>query len=602
MIEKYISKETNVVTEDEQIKQDTQRIQTLKDYKKRFEPRWYLVEAFWEGFHFTYGTKDKDGNWLRTPTPRGKVIREVPKAKKQLLSIRNMILKIRQRPVIYPDRDVLNQMTKEEKEKAEIDAKRKGYYLDWKLTEVMKLYRHLKKLVRFGGMYNTGYIQILNDGDKKEFAVYDPFDISVYPTISNINDYPYLNKHIAIRKSKLEENDTYDQEKVKQVIAGTPSGKFSENQWKNQMMAERYGRAPEDLIPIDEFYELVEDTTGEPQLQIKTYLGDRQIRNNVDTKLKRIPISMFCWGDEALQTSFFEDIMPLNKAYDVMISKLEQKAKKLDTGRILLQKGEDAKVFTTNDGEFIRWKKYRPEMMEEAVVPNAFMEFVMRLENDIKEQGVSVATMSNLPVGVKAWRAIETLKESDYASIGTQMDNLNECLIDITEKLIEMEASDKTIAETVRVPTETGGIDSFKVIGRAGADLMEKVSGGGQIPENAVVIEDNMILKVEIETDLAYTEQAKKDNVMEMVEKGIVPIEVAIDLLNVGNTKEIMDKLKEEMTMGQSMIDMPDFKVLPRDLQQAIAKYLATGASEGMNEPSLQPNATSKGNIPRNNQ
>jgi len=131
---------------------------------------------------------------------------------------------------------------------------------------------------------------------------------------------------------------------------------------------------------------------------------------------------------------------------------------------------------------------------------------------------------------------------------------------------------------------------------------MEKVSGGGQIPENTVVIEDNMILKVEIETDLAYTEQAKKDNVMEMVEKGIVPIEVAIDLLNVGNTKEIMDKLKEEMTMGQSMIDMPDFKVLPRDLQQAIAKYLATGASEGMNEPSLQPNATSKGNIPRNNQ
>ena len=65
MAENYISKETNVVTEDEQTKQDTQRIQTLKDYKKRFEPRWYLVEAFWEGFHFTYGTKDKDGNWDR---------------------------------------------------------------------------------------------------------------------------------------------------------------------------------------------------------------------------------------------------------------------------------------------------------------------------------------------------------------------------------------------------------------------------------------------------------------------------------------------------------------------------------------------------------
>jgi hypothetical protein len=550
------------------------------------------VDAFWEGFHFTYGTKDKDGNWLRVPTPKGKTIREIPKAKKQLLSVRNMILKVKQRPVVYPDRDVLNQMTsKEEKEKAELEAKRKGYYLGWKLNEDMKLGRHLKKLVRFSGMYNTGYIQILNDGDKKEFAVYDPFDISVYPTISNINDYPCLNKHISIRKRELEQNEVYDQTIVSGLLEGTSQGKFSDNMWKQQLMSERYGRAPTDLIPIDEFYEIVEDTAGEKQLVIKTYLGNRQIRLKPETNLTKIPISMFCWSDEALQTSFFEDIMPINKAYDIIISKLEQKAKKLDTGRIIMQKGEDAKVLTTNDGEIIRWKKFRPEVMQEASVPNAFMEYVARLENDLKEQGVSVAAMTNLPAGVKAWRAIETLKESDYASIGTQMDNLNECMVDITEKLIEMEAADKTVAERVQIPMEKGEADSFQVIGQAGADIYSELTNNQPIPEDTVVISDDMILKVEIETDLAYTEQAKKDNIMEMVGAGIVPIEVAIDLLNVGNTKEIMDKLKEQMTMGKSMIDMPDFQVLPRDLQQAIVKYLTSGASEGMREPGPETNA-----------
>jgi hypothetical protein len=383
----------------------------------------------------------------------------------------------------------------------------------------------------------------------------------------------------------------YDQTIVSGLLEGTSQGKFSDNMWKQQLMSERYGRAPTDLIPIDEFYEIVEDTAGEKQLVIKTYLGNRQIRLKPETNLTKIPISMFCWSDEALQTSFFEDIMPINKAYDIIISKLEQKAKKLDTGRIIMQKGEDAKVLTTNDGEIIRWKKFRPEVMQEASVPNAFMEYVARLENDLKEQGVSVAAMTNLPAGVKAWRAIETLKESDYASIGTQMDNLNECMVDITEKLIEMEAADKTVAERVQIPMEKGEADSFQVIGQAGADIYSELTNNQPIPEDTVVISDDMILKVEIETDLAYTEQAKKDNIMEMVGAGIVPIEVAIDLLNVGNTKEIMDKLKEQMTMGKSMIDMPDFQVLPRDLQQAIVKYLTSGASEGMREPGPETNA-----------
>ena len=359
MAEVFLNKETNVVSTDEQTRTDLDKIKTLKDYKKRFEPRWYLVDAFWEGFHFTYGTKDKDGNWLRVPTPKGKTIREIPKAKKQLLSIRNMILKVKQRPVVYPDRDVINNLaSKEEKEQAELEAKRKGYYLDWKLNEYMKLGRHLKKLVRFAGMYNCGYIQILNDGYKKEFAVYDPFDISVYPTISNINDYPCLNKHIAIKKGDLERNEIYDQNKVASVLEGASQGKFSDNLWKQQLMSERFGKAPTDLIPIDEFYEIVEDTAGEKQLIIKTYLGDRQIRMKPETNLTKIPISMFCWSDEAYQTSFMEDIMPLNKSYDIMISKLEQKAKKLDTGRIAMHKSEDTKLLTTNDGEIVRWKKF----------------------------------------------------------------------------------------------------------------------------------------------------------------------------------------------------------------------------------------------------
>jgi hypothetical protein len=48
-----------------------------------------------------------------------------------------------------------------------------------------------------------------------------------------------------------------------------------------------------------------------------------------------------------------------------------------------------------------------------------------------------------------------------------------------------------------------------------------------------------------------------------------------------------MDKLLVEMTKGKSIIDMPDFKMLPVELQQAIVQYLAQGGNA--NFPDQQP-------------
>ena len=107
-IKKTSEEKTKDLTED--IAEDREKIEQLVKYKELLEPRWYLSSAFWEGIHFTYGSKDKNGNWIRVPTPKGKILREIPKAKKQLRSVRNMILKIKQKPVVYPDKNVIMQI------------------------------------------------------------------------------------------------------------------------------------------------------------------------------------------------------------------------------------------------------------------------------------------------------------------------------------------------------------------------------------------------------------------------------------------------------------------------------------------------------------
>jgi len=616
MDKKTIDQPTKNVTPDTQAAKDRKAIDQLKSYKKHWEPRWYLSQAFYEGVHFTYPKKDTTGNWQRrNEVGKNKVIREIPKAKKQLDSVRNLILKVKQRPVVYPDTNIIladnvdAKIQEREKSAAELQAR----YVDHYLNKVMKLSRHKKKLIRYAELYHVSFIQILNDNGKKELAVYDPFELSVFPTISNINEYPMLAKHVAHRFEDLVGNELYDQEVILKMKDLAKDGKYSASIYKDSYMRERYGNAPDDNVVIDELYQIVRvdvDENGktvddeteyaerfkgqfqedgvtpveipklkqEYRLRIRAYLGDKKVRDEV-TKLSKAPVSMFCWGDEAYATSLMEDLMPLNKSYDVFISKLEHKAKKLDTGRIVMQKGEDAKVLTTNDGEFIRYKRFKPEVMEEASVPNAFMNAINITENDMREQGVAMTSAAGLPTGVEAWRAIESLKEADFGSIGTQLDNLNECLTDLTEKLTEMLAYDMTDIEKVIMTDENGEPKAYRVIGKRGKDILEQT--GGTLPEDVIVIDPNRTTLVEIESDMTWTKEGQRYFVLDLVKEGILPKETALETLKFGNTKDVVAKLIQESTYGKSMIDTPDFQVLPNELKQQILTILANGAPTG---------------------
>jgi hypothetical protein len=618
-MKKILNKLSQVIQKDESEQEDRKKIDELAKYKQNWEPRWYLAQAFYEGVHFTYPKKDKEGQWQRkNETGKYKVIREIPKAKKQLKSIRNLILRLRQRPVVYPDVNVIladsertsqNQMKIEAEKKA---AELQSRYVDYYLNEVMKLSRHKNKLIKYAELYHCSFIQILNDNNKKELAVYSPFEISIFPTISNINDYPIVCKHISRRFDELKGNDLYDQDVIADMEKKAKTGKYSKSIYQDTYLTERFGHAPDDNVVVDEIYEIIrvtknaegelvediekyeaeyqkeqetlpEEERTEMELKdefacrIRAYIDDAKVRDEI-TKLTKIPMSIFCWGDEAYATSIMEDLMPMNKAYDIFISKLEHKAKKMDTGRYLIQKGEDVKVLTTNDGEFIRYKRVKPDTMKEASVPNAFQETVQLLENDMKEQGVALTSAASLPPGVEAWRAIESLKDIDYEGIGEQRDNLNECLTDLTEKLTEMLAYDMVDIEFVTIKDETGNPMQIKVIGKRGAEILQE---NGELPPDVLVIDPCRLTKVEIESDSTWTKEGQRYMVLDMVKAGLLPKESAMETLKLGNTKDIVAKLIQEETFGKSMIDTPDFQVLPNELKEQILTILANGAPNG---------------------
>ena len=591
---KFINKPTDNISNDDEAIKDRKDIDQLVSYKKHFEPRWYLSRAFYEGVHFTFPKKDNTGGWIRKNIAgKFKVIREIPKAKKQLNGIRNLILKLKQKPVVYPDTDIIDTDDKENQEKEKEQALLQSRYVEHVLNEDMKLSKFKKKLIKNAQLYSCAFIQILNDGDKKEFKVYSPFEVSVYPTIGAMDDYPMFSKHISKRFEDLKGDGMYDQTALAQIEKNYKDGIYSNSVYLNSYMREKYGEPPKDTVVVDELYKIVKveiDENGDMQgdkgeefvpakkvdrVQITAYIGTTKVRETI-TNLSRFPMSIFIWEDEPYETSLMEDLMPLNKAYDIFMSKLEHKVKKMDTGRYAMQAKENTKVITTNDGEFIRYKRFKPELMAEAGVPNAFTEAVNFIENDMKEIGIALTNASSLPTGVEAWRAIESVKELDYGSVGTQKDNLNECLTDLAEKLVEMIAYDQVETKNVIMKDEKGIEQNYKIIGQRGADITKLDTNN---TKNLIVINPNRNIKIEIESGVTWTEQGKRGLTLDLVKEGILPKEMALETLKYGNIRDIVQKLIEEETYGKSIIDSNEFKLLPVELQQAIIKYLASGAN-----------------------
>jgi hypothetical protein len=635
--EDVTKKEAVTETDEEQRTRDKGKIDTLKGFKIMFEPRWYIASAFYDGKHFSFGKRDDLGNWQNVAMPKNRTVREIPKAKKQVQNMRNTILKSQRKPVVYPDMDVIGLLDpisqKMEEEQAEGQAKVIRYIWD----EVLKVKRYFKKIVRIAGVQSHCFVQIINEGNGRyKIEILDAFDGSCYPTITCMSDYPIFVKHVSKTLKDLRENSFYDTEALDKIEETIGDGKYSSSTYKEDLMVQKYGKADKDNILVDELYELIlvpkekystengdnkvaevtdggypnEESDAEGQdvdeeqmdrrCRIVSYIHDTKIGEQI-IPLSRLPIALFVWGDEAYETSVMEDMMPSNRIYDIIASKLEQKARKLDTGRMLVQKGEDGKVYTTDDGEIVRWKRVRPEMMEESQLSSVIMEVLNRTESDIKEMGISLTSSADVPQGVEAWGAIESLKESDRESLTVQNDNFDDFVVELTETLIEMVAYDTLDIQYARHKKENGESEHIRYIGKRGADIYKQTHEGKELPSDVIVINPNRTLKVEIENQIAWTQTAKKKVIMEtatlMANAGTpLPPEVLLDLLDFGSAEEIVDKIKYYLTFGKSIVDMPDFKVLPLDLQQAIAKYLSRGADVSNSQPPMnspaQPVAT----------
>ena len=155
------------------------------------------------------------------------------------------------------------------------------------------------------------------------------------------------------------------------------------------------------------------------------------------------------------------------------------------------------------------------------------------------------------------------------------MKSLEDVIKKVGEKILA-EVSRSVDSPTTIYRMDGDKPDYFQIIGEEASKSkgVEKKVKEGKL----VVINKNVRMKVAIESGLAYTEEGKRSTMMELYGMKVIPTQMLLETLKFSNVGEIIEKTEQEIirreTMGRSILDMPEFGLLPKNLQKMVVEFL----------------------------
>jgi len=573
-------------------------VQMAEGSRKNFARHWYDNNFFDEGRHFRFISRTtgrivdlSDKASLYTPK------RAIPKASRQIRGMANLILSQDFIPIVkpekvnqysYPDPMLLQQAFDESK----MRAKKVGAWLtnEWKDQDLeIKLALMVLNTMKHG----ISYLQVWPDAleERIRTQVYDAFDIYLVPNYSEIYDSPFIIKAVPKTVRELKANENFDEE---QLVKISPDNKYASDEIKQAYLASKYGLEGR-----------VSDTSAtliEKEAFVKEYLNDKNWSRAskqadetgaMEGKSKGDPIirQVFVAGQVTLrdkytnlpdypfvdlrmepgaiyQTPQIERFIPANKSLDTIASRIERFIHTMDTGVWLKRKGENFKISNVAGGLVAEYDTVPPQQMPITQLGNDVYNFAQMLESYIEEQGVTTSALGQLPKGVKAWGAIESLKASEFSNLFINIKQVKKTIQRISEKMLDIADTHFLSPQTV-YNMEGQEPDYFDVMGQKGVDVRTQI---GEPPQDVIPLKKDYKVEVEVESGLGYTDEGKKGRAMEiatfmieMAKQGLVTPDAAklvvnrlLEIYKFGPTAEIMEAMDNVPPQTQQMPFTPE--------------------------------------------
>ena len=367
----------------------------------------------------------------------------------------------------------------------------------------------------------------------------DAFDIYVLGNYTEIYDSPVIIKSTPRLLSEIKADENFDPEQVRKL---TPDNKMASSEIKEAYMRARYGgNRPSDVsvsVTQDEVF-IKEYLNGEVKARInrqdnaseildKKKDGDMVIRQvfsagNIGlydkyTRLKEYPLVDYRMEPGPIyQTPLIERFIPANKSLDMAVSRLERFFHTMNVGVWLKRQGEQVNFTNQAGGQVVEYAQTPPVQANIASPSAMSFPFVQYLGSLIEEQGVTTSTMGKIPTGVRANAAIESLKESEYASLLISQERLKGTVGRISQRFLEI-AEEYFVSPQTVFATEKGEPQYYNVIGSEALKKRKALKVADDLPKNLVPLSSRYGVRVEVEQGLAFTMEGKKNRAKEIMD------------------------------------------------------------------------------------
>lgn len=583
----------------DKIKVDTSKIEThdiasmvdvmqqkAQAERLRFSRRWYDNNFFDDGYHFRYISRTtgrivdlSQRDSMQMPK------RVVPKASRQVRGLASLILSQDFIPLIKPERvSQINYPTPQEYEmalkQAKDKAKRVGHWLEseW---ESQELKDKLSRMVILTLKHGISFLQIWPDEveEKIRSTVYDAFEIYLDANHDSIYDSPFIGKAIPKSIREIKANEAFDSKQLELIH---PDNKYASDEIKEAYLSSRFGKSnqPSDAtatlilkewfiketLCADNIRKIREQENGKDILSKKDK-GDTVIRQVFSAggiwlkdsyvDLPDYPFVDLRWESGPIyQTPVIERFISSNKALDTIMARLETFLHTMNVGVWLKRKGEEFKISNVSGGLVAEYAQTPPQQMPLTSVPSSVFNFIDLLNSFIEEQGVSTSALGKLPSGVKAWRAIESLKQSEFANLYMPLEQVKKTIKGISEKMLDI-AADYFVTPQSVTRMDGNNTDYFDVIGERGVEARRKIKE--PIAGDIVPLKKDYEVQVDVQSGLGFTDEGKKGRMMEimdymvqMSQAGIVDPQVVrqamkkmLEVYQYGPTEEMMEALDQ---------------------------------------------------------
>lgn len=559
---------------DSDIKLVTDLFKSADQARRKHEMRWYLADNFYENNHFVKAMNQL-GKLEPVKFPKGIQIRPIPRAKKQLNSLVNLVVYNNPRWVIYPRVD----FNEAERKNYETHTKRIAQWFD-DLWYFLNLKDQIRKLVFYGFKYNVGYAEIGGDNEGNIFVdAYEPYEVWHEAGISDLKETSYLIKGVSrtlkyVKEAKDQDgNFLYNPEETKNLKV---ENRLAISEWKNIRLREQNKGATQ-TIEDERIGRVFLKETWVKNGKMWTLITECQdkLLRSVETDHEELPWIMYKPQEGLIhQSSPFEDLMPMNKALDILTALVEGYTRTTAIGRYAKHKLSKVERILNEHGEILEYEGNQPPtQMQPSPLPASVFNTLQLYINFMDEIGTSVVSFGKVPKGVKAYKALESLKNSEFSNLQTSIDLLAKTLEEMAEKI--MDFGDKYFNEPVTVfHINNGKPDYFKLVSA-------KNSVAGENPQSdAVPIGSKYKVKVEIESGMAYTEEGKRASYMELADKGYLPKDEVLKAFKFSNVGEIIEKLEAEKAKQTSIVQSAEFNSLPPETKLKILADLGVNVDQ----------------------